>query len=61
MLDHQLGGDLTSRVYVSGLILEFSGPNVYTIRLKHKYNPAAINAGAIVKQTICIKNPFCDH
>ena len=54
-------GELTILVYDSGLILEFSGPKAYTILLKQRYIPPAINAGAIVKHTICIRNPSWAH
>ncbi|KAA8568101.1 hypothetical protein EYC84_008507 [Monilinia fructicola] len=33
----------------------------YTILLRHRYIPPAIKAGAIVKQTICMRNPSCFH
>ena len=36
---------------------EFSGPNVTTIRESVRYRPAARKAGAMVRQTICIKKP----
>ena len=37
---------------------EFSGPKVMTMRESVRYIPAARKAGAIVRQTICIRKPF---
>lgn len=47
------------RGYDSGFMREFSGPKVTTMRERVRYMPAARKAGAMVKQTICIKKPFC--
>lgn len=37
---------------------EFEGPKVRTMRERQRYIPAARKAGAIVRQTICMRKGF---
>ena len=52
---------MKKRGYDSGLIREFWGPNVMTIRDSVRHIPAAMKTGAMVRQMMCMRKLGCSN